>query len=357
MLNHTTRFTAAALACALAPAEAHQGDVRADGHAPMSVMGDHFHEKGEFMLSYRYMFMDMLGNRIGTDAVSPETIVSTVPNPYANPPMSPPTLRVVPTKMTMDMHMFGAMYAPTDWLTLMAMLNYIEKDMDHVTFQGPAGTNRLGEFTTTVEGWGDLPVTALIRLGEWGSQRLHLTAGASMPLGSIDETDQVLTPMNTTPTLTLPYPMQLGSGTVDPIAGLTFAGRVDRIGYGAQWRSVFRVGENSAGYTLGDEHRATAWGSYAFGPAISTSLRLEAFERGNIDGNDARIRAPVQTADPANQGVSRLDLGIGLNLAGQGALTGHRLGIEFLVPVRQALDGPQLETDWQLTVGYQFTLY
>ncbi len=32
---------------------------RPDGHAPISVMGDHYHKKGEFMLSYRYMPMWM----------------------------------------------------------------------------------------------------------------------------------------------------------------------------------------------------------------------------------------------------------------------------------------------------------
>ena len=35
---------------------------RPDGHAPISVMGDHLHKKGEFMLSYRFMQMRMEGN-------------------------------------------------------------------------------------------------------------------------------------------------------------------------------------------------------------------------------------------------------------------------------------------------------
>lgn len=34
---------------------------RADGHAPISIMGDHTHNKGEFMVSYRYMPMWMDG--------------------------------------------------------------------------------------------------------------------------------------------------------------------------------------------------------------------------------------------------------------------------------------------------------
>ena len=122
------RFTACAVmlvACATANA-----GLRPDNHAPITVMGDHIHEKGELMFSYRYMHMSMKDNRDSTSRMSPEEIVTTVPNRFANPPMMPPTLRVVPTKMTMDMHMLGIMYAPTDRLTLMGMANYQKKGHD-----------------------------------------------------------------------------------------------------------------------------------------------------------------------------------------------------------------------------------
>jgi hypothetical protein len=47
----------------------------------------------------------------------------------------------------------------------------------------------------------------------------------------------------------------------------------------------------------------------------------------------------------------------GVNLIGQrGAICGHRLAAEFGVPVYQNLNGPQMETDWTLTVGWQKTL-
>jgi hypothetical protein len=53
---------------------------------------------------------------------------------------------VVPIEMDVQMHMLMGMYAPTDWLTLMAMGSYIEKEMDHITFAGPAcpSSNHLG---------------------------------------------------------------------------------------------------------------------------------------------------------------------------------------------------------------------
>ena len=39
-----------------------------DDHAPIGVMGDHTHDAGEIMLSYRYMFMPMEQNYIGSNS-------------------------------------------------------------------------------------------------------------------------------------------------------------------------------------------------------------------------------------------------------------------------------------------------
>ena len=331
------------------------GAIRAASHAPIGVMGDHMHDAGDWMISYRFMRMDMAGNRDGTDDISPEEIATTTPNPFFGTPGQPPTLRVVPTDMTMDMHMFGAMFALTDWLTLMAMGSYQEKDMEHVTFQGAAGTNQLGQFTTQSEGFGDTKVTGLIGLFDDGTHHVHLNAGLSLPTGSIDEDDNVLTPMNTRPELVLPYPMQLGTGTFDALPGITYTGHAGAFGWGAQYGAEIRIGDNSQDYSVGDLHKATVWGSYLWDDWISTSLRLNGRTQGDIDGMDSRIMAPVQTADPSNHGGERLDLAFGINLAGQdGVLRGHRLAAELQVPVYQDLNGPQLETDWIFTIGYQF---
>ena len=74
-------------------------------------MGAHMHPKGGFMFSYRYSRMRMDGNRDGTDRVPVGDILR--PNG---------SYMVSPTDMDMQMHMFGFMYAPTDWLALMAMI-------------------------------------------------------------------------------------------------------------------------------------------------------------------------------------------------------------------------------------------
>ena len=314
-------------------------------------MGDHAHAKGERMASYRFMRMQMGSSLIGTDEVSAETIVTTIAN--ANAP--PPTLRVVPEDMTMDMHMFGLMWAPTDRVTLMAMAPYLIKEMDHVTYQGMMGATELGTFRVRTEGFGDVKLSALVDVAPDAPGRLVANVGVSLPTGSIDETAAVLTPMNTTPTLTTPYAMQLGSGTADPFASLTWAREGERWGWGAQGAALLRLYDNDQDYRLGDEWKATAWTSYSVSPAVSASLRLAASSTDSIEGRDARIAAPVQTANPDFYGGERVDVGVGLNLSGQeGALHGHRLALEVVAPIYQDLNGPQMETELVATIGWQY---
>ncbi len=355
-----TFFCAAFAACAATSAHADMATVAKD-HAPIGVMGDHMHKAGEVMFSYRFMRMEMEGSRIGADKVTPEEIATTVPNRFFGAPMQPPTLRVVPLEMTMDMHMLGAMYGVTDWLTVMAMGMLVDTGMDHITFQGPAGTTVLGDFRTETFGFGDTKITALAHLFDFeqggAEHALHLNAGVSIPTGSTTETDQILTPTGATPSPRLPYPMQLGSGTWDFGPGFTYNGRTERFSWGAQYLATIRAGDNNQGYALGDVHQATGWMQYGPAPWIAFSGRIAWRTQDAIDGIDPMIVAPVQTANPDFHGGDRVDVGVGVNLAGQrGAVRGHRLAVEFLIPVHQDLNGPQLETDWTLTIGWQKAL-
>jgi hypothetical protein len=63
----------------------------------------------------------------------------------------------------------------------------------------------------------------------------------------------------------------------------------------------------------------------------------------------------VPSASPHLRAGRRLDLGVGVNLEVAGdTLRGQRLALEVLRPLWQHLDGPQLETDWELVVGWQY---
>ncbi|MEM6909096.1 MAG: transporter [Pseudomonadota bacterium] len=326
------------------------GVINALDHAPIGVMGDHRHKKGEWMVSYRFMHMDMEGIQIGTDDVTPEQVVTTVPNRFFGNPGQPPTLRIVPTSMRMDMHMAGLMYGLSDRVTLMVMGNYITKEMDHITFQGGMGTTRLGTFRTRTADLGDTKVTALIGL----TDTLHINAGISLPTGTITEEDDILTPMGGTPTVRTPYPMQIGSGTFDLEPGLTYRDQSSSFGWGAQVRGTIRLGDNDEGYAFGDLYEATAWVAASLTEGVALSARVQAQTLGSIEGIDPMIVGPVQTANPDFQGGDSVTALAGVNFAAtDGALKGWRLGLEGGIPLVQDLNGPQMPTDFTFTVGVQ----
>ncbi len=309
----------------------------AKGHAPIGVMGDHIHPKGEWMASYRYMHMEMNQNYDGTSEVSTAEILAD----YV----------VAPESMDMDMHMFGLMYAPTDWLTVMAMIPFITKSMDHVRMADP--------FTTESQGVGDLKLSALVQAWKNDHHGVHVQLGFSSPTGSIDETDDLPAPM--VPDTQLPYPMQIGSGTFDLIVGTTYTGHRADWTWGGQASAVIRLGENDRDYRLGHRYEITGWGAYHIIDPVSVSFRLAWHQNFDIEGADPDLNPMmVPTADPSLRAGRRLDALFGIDLlpADLGdafdVMKGLRLALEGGLPAYQSLDGPQLGVSWQIMTGIQY---
>lgn len=300
---------------------------------PIGVMGGHTHSTGMWMFSYRFMRMDMDGNRDGTHRVSRSDVLS--------------DYMIAPLNMTMDMQMFSAMYGVNEKLTVMVMAPYLDKEMDHVTRMGT-------KFTTRTSGFGDVTLGSLLTLRHWDRHELDLNLGLGLPTGSINEKDDTPAGNNQH----LPYPMQLGSGTWNLIPGLTYLGNNEALSWGAQGIAVFRLGENSNDYSLGNRFNLTGWVTRDWTAQWSTSLRADALWWGNIDGSDKKLSpmapAMVPTADPDLRGGRRLDLLLGASFApSSGWFKGQRFAAEVGAPVYQNLDGPQLETDWTVTLGWQ----
>lgn len=311
----------------------HHHSLRPDEYPPVGVMGGHTHHKGGWMMSYRMMYMSMDGNRSGTNDLSTADVLQ--------------DFMVTPTDMDVWMHMFGLMYAPTDNLTVMGMIPYASKSMNHVTRMG-------GSFSTKTDGIGDIKLSALYKIFENNGHQFHINAGISFPTGDTDERDD----LPTGPNQPLPYPMQLGSGTFDLMPGLTYLGQHHMWSWGAQVLGVIRLGENDEDYTLGNVLSSTVWGSRNINNWISTATRLNWKIWGNINGADPRLNpAVVPTADPDRRAGNRLDLLFSLNFLipkGPQLIKGQSLAVEFGLPVYQWLDGPQLETDWLVTFGWRY---
>lgn len=297
------------------------------------------------MLSYRYMHMAMDGLRDGTDRLSDQEVLASGKGTYM----------VAPQEMTMEMHMFGAMYAPSDDWTLMAMLPYVRKSMTMKRMMMGGGT---ATFKTRSEGLGDLKLSAMPVVWRGNQQQVHLNLGISAPTGSVEEEDDILQMNGTSIRNRIAYGMQTGSGTWDFLPGVTYLGQSEAFSWGAQLGAVLRLGENSQDYTFGNEVRGTVWGAVPLSDSLSLSARLLARKVEKISGQDSALAAMAAMAPPAdadNYGGTYLDAGFGLNYYSRsGLLQGHRFALEFLVPVYMDLNGPQLEPSWTLIAGWQF---
>jgi len=304
---------------------------RPDSHAPIGVMGDHVMEEGEFMLSYRYMEMEMDGNRTGTNSVSTPL----------------PGFMVSPLSMDMKMHMLGGMYAPTEKLTLSVMIPLLSISMDH-----RVNMNNV-EFTTESDGLGDITLAGVYQLANSDNSNLLFNLGLSVPTGSIDEKDTI--PVSMGVPVQLPYPMQTGSGTYDVTPGLTYTRLYQQWSWGAQGLYTYRISDNDNGYTLGNKLNASVWAAKTLSHSFSLSARLNALDWENIDGADNKLAAmpTVPTKNPELRGGSRVDALLGINYVAH-SLDNIRFAFEVGAPVYQDLNGPQLETDLVFTLGTQY---
>ena len=233
--------------------------------------------------------------------------------------------------------------------------------MDHVVTQGgPPPPPGIAPFTTESDGLGDVKVGGVYRLHGDDRHEFLFNGTLSIPTGSIDEKDSM--PLPPPPgERTLPYPMQLGSGTWDLMPGFTIVVETEPTSWGTQFIQTFRLGENDENYRLGNRSVLTAWVARQLAGSMSGSLRLTASRWGDVHGRDRRLANTMPTptgfgvpsANPDLRGGKRVDFGVGLNFLGrEGLFNGHELGLELAVPVWQNLDGPQLETDWIVTLGW-----
>jgi len=256
---------------------------------------------------------------------------------------------VTPTKMPMNMHMLGAMYAPSDKLTVMAMVNVMSMEMDHDTRMG-------GMFTTEVSGFGDIKISGLYKFFNRNRQTMHAQLGFSIPTGSVTESDVI--PASAPNEAVLPYPMQLGSGTFDTSLALTYLCQGNVFSYGGQLRGVFRFGQNERDFRYGNRYGLNNWLGIKAADWLSFSARLEGVLVGEIDGQDPNLNPMmVITADTANSGGNYLNSGFGFNVyAPSGALKNLRFGFEFGIPLYQDLSGIQLKNKETIILGLQYSI-
>ena len=307
---------------------------RADGYAPLGVVLDQVLSQGEFLVSYRYLVDDKDGLRVDEFDVLFESVLE--------------TFNSAPFESMSHTHLFALQYGVRDDITIMGRVPILSRSMS-------TADQNFNVFETTSSGIGDLRGDVLFEAYDRGPYRAHVSAGVSLPTGSIEKSGIIPTGGEDR----LGYQMQLGSGTFDIHPGLTLQAMNDQGSVGLQATGTFRMGENSSNYRLGDVVGVSGWFAYPVSEQFSLSARMDFQNWGNVSGSDPAFDNRVAAvSDPTVfsifTGGNRLDLGVGGNVMLQeGPLAGHRFGIEAKFPVSETLDGPQLSGNWGISVGWQ----
>ena len=296
----------------------------APGLVPFDIMTG---QAGKWMVGYQFMSEKMAGNLVGADDIGESAILK--------------SFFATPTDMTMQMHMGMVMYAPTDKLTVMALLPYIRKEMNHITVAGE-------RFAERTDGIGDIELRGMYSIHQTTEPRqwFLLTGGVGLPTGSIDAKMGEMR---------LEYPMQIGSGTFSLLPGFAYLGQALPWGWAADFGATVRVGRNANDYSLGNRYQASASITRELTKSVSVSggARGELWE--NIRGLDPLLDPMDEPTKDSNlQGGKRFSAVLGITCHPEsGFLKGQHFHFQADVPVLQSLDGPQLQRTWAVRAGWQ----
>ncbi len=321
------------------------------GNMPLNIFGGGIPEPQEFRFKVSQMIMQMGPLRDGTDDISNDDLVGGATGT---------TFPAVPSNMQMYMTMIGAAYSFSDNFALMGMASYIENTMHMDTSSG-------NNFVMTSGHVGD--VTLLGKYRAYTDDNLVPTSqvsvlfGLSLPSGSIERKFSNNTTDLFNGTL-LPFKMQTGSGTVDPIIGVTYQGSRDPYWWGINTQLEAHVYDNEQGYRRSQELRYDLYAMRQVHDKVVLHAQLNGWYEGSFSREpyDGRVLGAGHAGlnpnnnyisplfDPRNYGGHKVAVGLGVQFQ---PIPLHIMEVTATLPIHQDLNGPQLRDDWMV----QFTYY
>ena len=321
------------------------------GNMPLNNMGGGIPQPKEFRFKLSQMIMEMGPLRDGTNDISNEEI-SGMANGNTYP--------ALPTDMQMYMTMIGAAYSFSDDFAVMGMTSYIENTM-HMNLRDGR------DFTMTSGGMGDTTLLGKYRAYTNDSlvptKQVSVLFGLSLPSGSIERkfSNHPAAAFNGT---LLPFKMQLGSGTVDPIIGLTYQGSRDPFWWGFNTQLEAHIYDNDQGYRRADEFRYDLYAMKQIHDRVVVHAQLNGSYEGKFsdEANDGKLEGAGRNNvspsgglvsplfDPDNYGGHKLHFGLGVQFQ---PMPLHIMELTASIPIHQDLNGPQMQDNWMV----QFTYY
>lgn len=237
------------------------------GNMPLNIPSGGISEPHEWRIRLFQQYMYMPGLQKGTEELSTAEGLR--------------RYMMVPTQMHMTMGGMTVGYSFHKDFFLMAMVMWMWKKMKML--------NRAGRWSTMESiGIGDLMLMGKYRLyrgDSLSSQRqLSFLLGVQCPTGSIRKKDngQIL-----------PYAMQMGSGTFDPILGILYTDSYSDFWWGVNLTYTKRFYNNPHGYHLGDQFRYDLYWMYQFCDTAVFELQVNGIWQGGLSGEMDEIQQGV----------------------------------------------------------------
>lgn len=366
------------------------------GNMPLNILGAGIPETHEFRFKIKASHMSMRGLQAGFQDRSVAEVLS-VPgamtmgmdqnimaiNNRIRGELTGQKYMAAPQRMYMNMYDLSAAYSFSDRFVGMVMAMYQEKYMK-MKFN-PMMQSMLGmsHYTMESRGMSDTMIMGKYRILEDDSlaptNQLSIIAGLTLPTGSIDEKNSrhplgnPTSPLNQTSynnsvpdrkSEPLPYSMQNGSGTFDPLAGLAYQGSASPYWWGATFLYRGRAYKNKHGYAPGDEARLDVYAMYQISYNIVSHIQMNAewiqrlrgeheeAYRGDagrsIDGNFlSEYMSPAW--DPGNYGGEVVSISAGIQWQ---PIPLQIVELTATVPVSQRWNGLQMKREYTVVLAY-----
>ncbi len=300
---------------------------RPDSHAPSGVDADHVHSKGGIMIGYKYNLSNGVGTYNHNNRFTSEEIYSY----YQRDIIS----------QTFNIHSLEMMYGVHKNLTLYTKVSLLNKKTIYDVLLN--GNNNL-----ISQGFGDIDFQALYSLFSKKNMKLHSNVGLVVPSGNVNKKNKINI---------MPYSMQTGSGYFSVIMGFTYLFQLKKISGGLQPLYLVGLGDNSAGYSYGNELNINYWLAVKITNFLSFSIRQNYINKESISGEDSRLNRTLMILNNSNNsGEILLNTSLGLNLSmNKGLLRNSRVSFEYSFPSHMSYNGLQVGSFNHFILNLQYS--
>ncbi|MEX2494776.1 MAG: transporter [Woeseia sp.] len=226
-------------------------------------------------------------------------------------------------------------FGVTGRLAVFGLLPYLDKELELTT---PTGDRITRDTTGVADAQFFARYTAYQKDAPGRTFRIATFLGLELPAGDDDDTDSLGT---------LPAPLQLGSGSTDPLGGVVVTWQTHDYQVDAQ--ASYQINNEANGFEFGNVARLDASLQYRLWPRELGS-GMPAFVYGVLEGNVIRqSENEIAGTEDADSGGTTFFLSPGVQYVTR------RWIVEAIVqvPVGQDLNGMALEDDFAVRAGFR----